>query len=150
MNWAILAIALVTLCLPACNRSDVQLVANDQIVGDTIPQPLTTLLGRPEIGQTLFNAREAGHCVLCHQVADSDRPFQGNLGPDLTLVGDRLSAGQLRLRIADYDQFKPGTVMPSYYRTHDLYQVGEAFQNAPILTAQEVEDLVAYLAGLKE
>ena len=150
MNWAILATALVTLCLPACNRSDAQLVANDQIVGDTIPQPLTTLLGRPEIGQAIFNARQDGHCVLCHQVADSDTPFQGNLGPDLTLVGDRLTAAQLRLRIVDYDRFMPGTVMPSYYRTHDLYQVGEAFQNAPILTAQEVEDLVAYLAGLTE
>lgn len=150
MNWSVAAIILAAFYITACNRGGVQIVANEQIIGDSIPAPLTALPGRSEIGEAVFTRREKGHCILCHQVTSVSAPFQGALGPDLSRVGERLTAGQLRLRIVDYDRFKPGTVMPSYYRTHDLYQVGEEYRNAPILTAQEIEDLVAYLAGLSE
>ena len=118
--------------------------------GDTIPAALTETPGRIEAGRNTFANREAGHCVLCHQVASLDTPFQGNLGPSLDRVGDRLSAAQLRLRIVDYQRVRPGTVMPSYYRTNDLYRVEENYVGKPVLTAQQVEDLVAYMESLKD
>ena len=100
-------------------------------------------------GQTLFISRDEGHCVLCHQIEGLDAEFQGDVGPALTAVGDRLSPAQLRLRIVDYQLVLPGALMPSYHRNHDLYQVGEAFQGETILSAQDVEDIVAYLSERK-
>ena len=78
-----------------------------------------------------------------------DADFQGDVGPALTGVGNRLTAGQIRLRVADAQSVWPQTVMPSYYRTGGLHQVGHAYQGKPALTAQQIEDLVAYLSGLK-
>ncbi|MEL6415310.1 MAG: sulfur oxidation c-type cytochrome SoxX [Pseudomonadota bacterium] len=117
-----------------------------QIVGDTIPAALSSESGIAERGQSIFVDRERGHCVLCHAIDELDAEFQGNVGPDLSTVGGRLSPGQLRMRIVDYQIVRPGTLMPSYYRIHDLYQVAEEYQDEPILTAQEVEDLVVYLS----
>lgn len=134
--------------LAACSQ-DPGLVTEDQIVGDTIPAPLTEQAGRADQGRVVFASRAQGHCVLCHRVDGLDAPFQGNVGPDLTLIGDRLSAEQIRLRIVDYQIVRSGTVMPSYYRIHDLYQVEEDYADQPILTAQQVEDIVAYLSALR-
>lgn len=136
-------------CLSACGRADTPLVTADQIAGDAIPLPLTAAAGDADRGAIVFSDREQGHCVLCHVVSDLDVEFQGNVGPDLSQVGDRLSPGQLRLRIVDYQIVKPGTLMPSYYRTHNLYQVSETYIGDPVLSAQAVEDLVAYLSDLK-
>ena len=82
---------------------------------------------------------------LCHQLASLDAEFQGNVGPPLTGIGARLDAGQIRYRIIDAQTIWPDTVMPSYYRTDGLRQVGEAYKGAPALNAQEIEDLVAFL-----
>ena len=136
----------LVIALASCGDTGPRLVSNSQIVGDAIPAALTDLPGDAERGAEIFVDRERGHCVLCHTIEGLEAEFQGNVGPDLSLVGDRLSAGQLRLRIADYQIVRPGTLMPSYYRNHDLYQVAEAYQDAPVLTAQEVEDLVSYLS----
>jgi sulfur-oxidizing protein SoxX len=142
---------LAGLCiLAACANEPDTLITENMIVGDTIPAALTETPGRIETGRAVFANREIGHCVLCHQVTSLDAPFQGNLGPNLDNVGDRLSAAQLRLRIVDYQRVRPGTVMPSYYRTNDLYQVGEDYIGKPVLTAQQVEDLVAYMENLKD
>ena len=73
----------------------------------------------------------------------------GDLGPPLSGVGARLSAGQLRLRIVDTQRLNPQTIMPSYYRIDGLNQVGAAWRGKPVLTAQEVEDTVAYLLTLR-
>lgn len=136
----------LVLALVSCGDTAPRLVSETQIVGDAIPAALTDLPGNAERGSEIFVDRERGHCVLCHVIEGLEAEFQGNVGPDLSSVGDRLSAGQLRLRIADYQIVRPGTLMPSYYRNHDLYQVAEAYQDAPVLTAQEVEDLVSYLS----
>lgn len=137
-------------CLGLAACGDRALIPEKAIVADSIPAPLAALPGDTANGLKVFTERTGGHCVLCHQVSGLDTPFQGNLGPDLSFVGDRLDAGQLRLRIVDYQRVKPGAVMPSYYRVEDLYQVEETYRGTPILTAQEVEDLVSYLATLGE
>ncbi|MHA7901092.1 MAG: sulfur oxidation c-type cytochrome SoxX [Henriciella sp.] len=144
-----LAALIGALVLASCTEPQSRLVTPAQIVGDAIPSPLTETAGSVSAGLSVFTDRETGHCVLCHQVTGLETEFQGNVGPDLSDVAARLSAGQIRLRIADYQIVRPGTLMPSYYRNHDLYQVAEAFQDDPILSAQEVEDLVAYLSNLR-
>ncbi|MEM9573393.1 MAG: sulfur oxidation c-type cytochrome SoxX [Pseudomonadota bacterium] len=143
MSRSILATALL---LVACGQSEPRLVDPAVIVADSLPTPLTPDPGNIIRGKSVFIDREQGHCVLCHIVQGLEAEFQGNVGPDLSLVADRLSPAQLRLRIVDYQLVRPGALMPSYYRNHDLYQVGETFADAPILSAQQVEDLVAYLS----
>ena len=131
----------------ACQPSERAAELDQLRVGDALPTPLTTLAGQPEIGKRIFTEREAGHCVLCHSMAGLETEFQGTIGPELTGIGSRLTPGQIRLRIVDYDRLVPGALMPSYHRTHDLYQVAEPYRGDPILTAMQVEHLVAYLGS---
>lgn len=137
------------LLLTACGGATVALVSPNEIVGDAIPNSLTETPGNPERGRRIFSDRDAGHCVLCHEVSGLDVEFQGNIGPSLTGVAGRLNLGQLRLRVVDYQLVQPGALMPSYYRNHDLHQVQDAFHGATILSAQDIEDVVAYLGDLK-
>ncbi|MBT3565443.1 MAG: sulfur oxidation c-type cytochrome SoxX [Gammaproteobacteria bacterium] len=97
----------------------------------------------------IFVKREAGHCVLCHQINGLDAPFQGNLGPDLSEVGSRLTPAQIRFRIADASRLNPATVMPPYYRINDLSQVLEEVRGKPVLSADNVEQLVYFLSMLQ-
>ncbi len=144
------AVLLVLAALIAgCDQESGALVQSSDIVGDSLPEVLTAAAADPQRGAHVFVDRERGHCVLCHQVAGLDAPFQGNVGPALSGIGDRLSPGQIRLRIVDYQIIQPGTLMPSYYRIHGLNRVSSAYEGQPALGAQEVEDLVAYLGTLK-
>ena len=143
---AILACLLTVACAPESPR----LVSPDQISGDAIPLPLEDTEADVTRGEVLFASRDGGHCVLCHQVAGLDAEFQGDVGPTLSGIGSRLSPGQIRLRLVDYEQVRPGVPMPSYFRIHDLYQVSNTYEGEPILSARDVEDLVAYLSSLKE
>ena len=138
------------LALAACSGEPSALISTGQIIGDTIPAPLTVTPGSVDRGVLIFSNRDQGHCVLCHVVEGLQTPFQGNVGPDLTDIGSRLSDAQLRLRIVDYQIVRPGTLMPSYYRKHDLYQVQKDYGGTTILTAQQVEDLVSYLSQLEQ
>ena len=145
-----LAAILALTCLAGCDsQAEARLATPVEVDGDMIPAALRGLQGNAGRGETVFTEREQGHCVLCHAVEGLDAEFQGNVGPPLTGLGDRLSPGQIRLRIADAQRIWPQTVMPSYYRTGGLHQVGHAYQGKPALTAQQIEDLVAYLSGLK-
>jgi len=119
-----------------------------QISGDEIPNPLTALAGDAARGREVLMSRD-GNCLLCHAAPETGARFMGNLGPPLSGVGARLSAGQLRLRIVDSQRLNAGTIMPSYYRTEGLVRVAAAFQGKPVLTAQQVEDTVAYLQTLR-
>ncbi len=141
-------IVLCALLASACAETEAKLVPDNWIEGDSISRSLTELAGDPTRGEVIFSDREGGHCVLCHAVEGTETPFQGHVGPNLTTVGARLTPGQLRLRIVDYHIVRPGTLMPSYYRIHDLHQVMTKHQSSPILPAQDVEDLVAYLSSL--
>ena len=90
-----------------------------------------------------------GNCLLCHALPETGARFMGNLAPSLSGVGARLSAGQLRLRLVDSMRLNRDTIMPSYYRVDGLSQVAQAFRGKPILTAQQIEDTIAYLASLR-
>ncbi|KPF72958.1 hypothetical protein IP69_02475 [Bosea sp. AAP35] len=119
------------------------------IVGDAIPAPLGRLVGNAARGEVLVKDRERGNCLICHQGADPSEPFQGNIGPPLTGVGARLDAGQIRLRLVDASLVNPQTVMPPYFRTENLHDVALPYRGKPALSAQEIEDVVSYLATLK-
>lgn len=134
----------------ACTQSGAVSQRNYAVVGDTIPESLAQLVGSVDAGRQVFVARDTGHCVLCHQVASLDAPFQGDLGPDLTAVGQRLNAAQLRLRIVDASTLNPSTIMPSYYRVEGLHRVEPEFVGKTLLNAQQIEHLVAYLVSLDE
>ena len=120
--------------------------AQPQIIGDAIVVPLTEQPVSAEIGERIFVSRESGHCVLCHRVEGLDAPFQGDIGPPLSDVGDRLSPGQLRLRIVDSSILNAQTIMPPYYRSKNLHRVADAYDGETVLTALQIEHLVAYLS----
>jgi len=116
-------------------------------VGDEIPRPLTAEPGDPARGRSILVDRDQGGCTLCHEVPGETR--FGNVAPALAGVGSKLSAAQLRLRVADSTRVNPDTPMPAYYRTEGLTQVAAAYRGKPILSAQQVEDVVAFLTTLK-
>jgi sulfur-oxidizing protein SoxX len=88
-------------------------------------------------------------CLLCHSGPFPEERFQGDLATDLRGAGRRWTAGELRLRLVDATRLNPATIMPSFYRVDGLNRVAPAFRGKPILTAEQVEDVVAYLATLR-
>ncbi len=120
-----------------------------RIDNDEIRQPLAQISHDLEMGIDVFVSRDAGHCVLCHQVDGLEAPFQGNLGPDLSDVGSRLTPAQLRFRIVDASRLNPATVMPPYYRANNLSQVPEVLRGKPVLSAAKIEHLVYFLSSLQ-
>ena len=120
------------------------------VVGDAIPAPLTGAPGDPERGRVIVTSRQRGLCLLCHSGPFPEERFQGDLAPSLAGVGSRLSEGQLRLRLVDSRKLDPGTIMPSYYQTDGLNRVGSAWRDKPVLNAEEIEDVVAFLATLRD
>ncbi|MBW8720400.1 MAG: sulfur oxidation c-type cytochrome SoxX [Polaromonas sp.] len=119
------------------------------IVGDAIPQALTSTPGDALRGRAIVANRQQGLCLLCHTGPIPEERFQGNLAPDLSGAGSRWSEGQLRLRIADAQRLNPASIMPAYYRTGGLVRVGANWQGKPVLDAQQIEDVVAFLLTLK-
>ena len=117
---------------------------------DAIPASLTGAKGDPARGRAIVANRQVGLCLLCHSGPFPEEKFQGTLAPDLKGTGARWSEGQLRLRIVDASRFNPDTIMPPYYRIEGLTRVAPAFQGKPILTAEQIEDVVAYLATLRD
>jgi sulfur-oxidizing protein SoxX len=118
-----------------------------EAAGDAIPKPLAAEPGDPARGRSVVVNRDQGGCTLCHEVP-GEKVF-GNVAPTLAGVGEKLSVGQLRLRVADSSRVNPDTPMPAYYRTEGLAQVAAAYRGKTILSAQQVEDVVAFLATLK-
>jgi sulfur-oxidizing protein SoxX len=119
------------------------------VVGDGIPQPLTATPGDPARGRAIVADRRTGLCLLCHGGPFPEERFQGNLAPSLAGTGARWTAAQLRLRVADNRRLNPGSLMPAFHRSTDLQRVGSAWQGKPVLDAQQVEDVVAFLATLQ-
>lgn len=120
------------------------------VVGDAIPGSLTGDRGDVERGRGIVVNRQVGLCLLCHSGPFPEERFQGTLAPDLAGTGARWSEGQLRLRIVDASRLNPDTIMPPYYRIEGLTRVAPAFQGKPLLTAEQIEDVVAYLATLRD
>jgi L-cysteine S-thiosulfotransferase len=119
------------------------------ISGDAIPASLTGNPGDAERGRAIVVNRQ-NTCILCHSGPFAEEKFQGDLAPSLAGTGSRWSEGQLRLRLVDASRLNPATIMPSYYRVEGLLRVGSAWRDKPILSAGQIEDVVAYLATLRE
>lgn len=119
------------------------------VVGDAIPASLTGRSGDAVRGRAIVVTRQYT-CLLCHSGPFAEQKFQGNLAPDLTGTGARWSEGQLRLRLVDASRLNAATIMPSYHRTEGLERVGENWHDRPILSAEQIEDVVTYLGTLRE
>ncbi len=135
--------------LGACAGAE-EVVARFEVIGDAIPKPLTIGPGDVSRGRAIVASRQTGLCLLCHSGPFPDERSQGNLGPSLSGAGSRWSAGQLRLRIADARRLNPDSLMPAYHRVGGGARVGAAWQGKPVLSAQQVEDVVAFLGTLRE
>ncbi|BDG71267.1 sulfur oxidation c-type cytochrome SoxX [Roseomonas fluvialis] len=118
--------------------------------GDAVEQPLAGLVGDAARGEAVVKNRESANCLICHSIPDPREPFMGEIGPPLAGVGARLIPGQIRLRLVDPTRVNPDAIMPAYHRTHDLLRVDPRFAGRPVLTAQEIEDVVAWLSTLRE
>jgi len=117
---------------------------------NSIPQSLTGQPGDPANGRKVAINRKKGNCLACHVMPIPDQPYHGKVGPDLTGIGSRYDAAELRLRVVNPKVVNPDTIMPAFYRNDGLHRVLKGFDGTTILSAQEVEDVVAYLATLKE
>ena len=116
---------------------------------DALPDSLTGAKGDPARGRAIVANRQVGLCLLCHSGPFPEERFQGDLAPDLKGAGNRWTEAQLRQRIVDSRKLNPLTIMPSYYRTEGHERVAPAFRGKPLLSAEQIEDVVAYLGTLK-
>lgn len=120
------------------------------VVADGIPDPLTQQPGEASRGRSIVASRQTSLCLLCHTGPVPEERFQGNLAPDLAGAGRRWTAAQLRLRLVDARRLNPDSIMPAYHRTDGLTRVGTTWQARPILSAQQIEDVVAFLVTLRD
>lgn len=111
--------------------------------------PLTNTAGDPARGRAIIIDRQQGFCLLCHTASFADARQQGNLAPPLDGAGQRWSVAQLRARIIDSRALLPQTIMPSYFKVDPAPSVAASHRGKTILSAQQVEDVVAFLATLK-
>jgi sulfur-oxidizing protein SoxX len=118
-------------------------------VGDLIQNPLTSSPGDIARGRAIVGSRQVGLCLLCHSGPFPEERFQGNLAPDLTVSVGNSTPAQLRARLVDPGRFNPASIMPAYYRTTGLTRVAPKFVDQTILSAQEIEDVVAFLVSLQ-
>ncbi|MGF1446985.1 MAG: sulfur oxidation c-type cytochrome SoxX [Pikeienuella sp.] len=121
-----------------------------------IAQPLTATPGDPVRGREIVGTKSLGNCVSCHQNTDMlDIPWHGEIGPTFDGVSERWSIAELRGIVANSKMMFPGTIMPAFYKVDGFTRPGDAYTGkpateiTPILTAQQIEDVVAYLATLK-
>lgn len=120
------------------------------IVGDAIPASLTGAEGNAEQGRSIVVNRQVGLCLLCHTGPFPEERFQGTLAPDLKGTGSRWAEGELRLRMVNASRFNRDTIMPPYYRIEGLARVAPAFTGKPLLSAEQIEDVVAFLVTLRD
>lgn len=136
------ALATVLLALPLAGGAVT-------VVGDGIPEALEGRVGDAARGRAIVASRQQGLCLLCHSGPFPEERFQGRLAPDLAGSGSRWSVPQLRLRLVDPRRLNPDSIMPAYHRTQGLTRVARAWEGRPLLDAQQVEDVVAWLATLR-
>ena len=144
------ALAAVLAAAPSGPASGQGAASSYAVVGDEIPASLTGAAGDAGRGRSIVLNRFVGLCLLCHSGPFPEERFQGTIAPDLKGVGARLSEGQIRLKIVDPGRINPATIMPAYLRTEGLVRVAPAFQGKTVLTAEQIEDVVAFLATLRE
>lgn len=124
-------------------------VAYKVVNGNSIPKSLTGKPGDPKKGRATAINRKKGNCLGCHKMPIAEQQFHGEIGPDLAGVAGRMSEGEMRARVVDPKLVNPDTIMPSFYKTKGLHRVMKKFKGKTIISAQDVEDVVAYLKTLK-
>ena len=115
-----------------------------------MPATVDAAKGDPVRGRAIVANRQVGLCLLCHSGPFPEERFQGDLAPDLRGVGKRYTEDELRLRMIDPAKVNPATIMPSYSKSEGLARVAPVFRGKPILTPEQIEDVVAYLATLRD
>lgn len=143
------ALAGATGSAAASGRAVAPPIAADTVVGDAVPRALTATPGDALRGRAIVADRRVGLCLLCHPGPIPEERSQGDLAPDLAGAGARWSEGQLRLRLIDARRLNAATIMPSYHRLDGGRRIGEAWQGKPVLDAQQIEDVIAYLVTLR-
>jgi len=144
--FGVVLIAWAAALTPAANADALRAYT---IVGDGIPDSLTGRPGDAAHGRALVLDRTST-CILCHSGPFPETRFQGDLAPNLAGAGSRWTTSQLRLRLVDASQLDPATIMPSFYRVDGLVRVGQNWRDRPILSAEQIEDIVAYLTTLRD
>ena len=134
-------IALAALALAGCASPGTQISLRD------VQAPVAAASDAAR-GRDVVMGRD-GNCLLCHAIPETGARFMGDLGPVLSGIGARMSPAQLRSRLIDPAFASADSIMPSYARTDGLTQVGQAWRGKPILSAQQIEDVVAYLVSLR-
>lgn len=143
------ALMLLAAPAPAQDIRDANLVPY-AVKDYAIEKSLTGKPGDPAKGRQLAITSGQGNCVICHKLPIPEVAFRiGNVGPDLTEVGGRLTPAEIRMRIVNPKLLNEETIMPAYYRVTGLHRVAKNAEGKPMLTAEQVEDLVAYLSTLK-
>ncbi|MDH2385893.1 sulfur oxidation c-type cytochrome SoxX [Bradyrhizobium sp. CER78] len=143
-----LIVSLAAIAFAACAPAGAEELQPYTVVGDAISASLTGTKGDATHGRALVVERSST-CILCHSGPFPEQAFQGDLAPNLSGSGGRWSEGQLRLRLVDAAHLNAATIMPSYYRVDGLTRVGASWRGKPILSAEQIEDVVAYLMTLK-
>ena len=143
--------------LVACSEAQVtETIADPGLIpyvivnGSSIDHALTDVPGDAKKGRALAINRKKGNCLACHALPIPEQSFHGEVATSLYGVGNRLSAGELRMQIVNPKVTDPDTIMPAFYRTSGFNRVKKNFIGKSILKAQEVEDIIAYLLTLKE
>jgi len=124
------------------------LVAGKAVGDEGIPASLTGAKGDPARGRAIVANRQVGLCLLCHTGPFPEERFQGTLAPDLREAA-RLTEAEIRLRLVDPARANPKTIMPAYYRTEGLTRVAPGYRGKPVLSAEQIEDVVAYILSLR-
>jgi len=121
-----------------------------KIEDDAVKASLTGKAGDAAVGRKVATSRKKGNCLACHVITDlKEQPFHGNVGPPLDGVAGRYSEAEIRLRIIDATVLNENTLMPPFYKVDGLTRVNKKFKNKTVLSAQEVEDVLAYVMTLK-
>jgi len=121
-----------------------------EVVDYGIVEPLCGLAGDARRGSMIASDGSRGNCLACHQLPIPDVEAYGTIGPPLAGIASRLSVPMIRLRVVDTRNINPMSIMPGFYRDPRLInRPGEKYRGRTFLTAQQVEDVIAYLATLK-
>lgn len=115
-----------------------------------INKPFGDYKGNAERGRKIVINRNKGNCLACHVLPIKEEKFHGTIGPALTGIASRLKESEIRLRLADEQKINPITIMPGFYKNpKENNRVDDDYWGKPVLTAQETEDVIAYLMTLK-
>lgn len=151
MRHRLLALGALIAGLVSFGAGAAELVAYHIVDDTSIPEALTGEPGDPDRGREVVIHPQQGNCLACHEIpALANEPFHGDLGPSLAGAGTRYTEGELRLRVVDPKVVNPDSIMPAFYKTKGLHRVMPKFAGKPILTAQQVEDVVAFLLTLDD